>query len=94
MGPGGHILTFPVNHGDTLNIVAFKTDDGEWPDSHKLTRPAERKDLLRDFENWSKDIVNLLNLTEPNLDIVSTTTHTLTTRLVLTHRNSGPSSTF
>lgn len=27
IGPNGHVLTFPVNHGQTLNIVAFRTTD-------------------------------------------------------------------
>lgn len=72
MGPGGHVLTFPVNHGKTLNIVAFKTDSGEWPDLQKLTKSAEREDLLRDFGQSSSETVKLLSLTKPNLDIVST----------------------
>lgn len=72
MGPGGHVLTFPVNHGKILNIVAFKTDPGEWADPERLTKPAMREDLLRDFGNYGKETVDLLKLTKPNLDIVCT----------------------
>lgn len=71
MGPDGHILTFPVNHGEILNIVAFKTTADDWPDSQRLTKPAEQKDLLRDFEGYGPNIIKLLKLTKPNLDIVS-----------------------
>ena len=71
MGPGGHVLTFPVNHGKILNIVAFKTDPEEWTDLQKLTKTAERKDLLRDFGHYGKETVNLLGLTKPTLDVVS-----------------------
>lgn len=71
MGPGGHILTFPVNHGKIMNVVAFKTDKGEWSDSQHLTRPATREDLLRDFGDFSKDTIQLLSLTKPTLDVVS-----------------------
>lgn len=30
MGPNNHVLTFPVNHGKTLNIVAFHTSEADW----------------------------------------------------------------
>ena len=72
MGPDGHVLTFPVNHGSILNIVAFKTTSEDWPDPEKLTRPAEQKDLLRDFDGYNDTLIQLLKLTKPNLDVVST----------------------
>lgn len=72
MAPGGHVLTFPVQHGEMLNIVAFKTDVGDWSDAQKLTRPATREELLRDFCHCSEETIGLLSLTRPNLDVVST----------------------
>lgn len=69
MGPGGHMLTFPVNHGQTLNIVAFHTTKDDWPDYQKLTRPAKREDALRDFEGYGNDVTNLLQLCQPTLDV-------------------------
>lgn len=72
MGPGGHVLTFPVNHGQTLNIVAFKTDPNDWPDPQRLTKPAVREDLLRDFDEYNEKTKKLLGLTTAKLDIVST----------------------
>ncbi|KAL6243946.1 hypothetical protein RBB50_009380 [Rhinocladiella similis] len=69
MGPGGHVLTFPVNHGETLNIVAFRTTPEEWPDFNKLTRPAKREDALRDFAEYGSNVINLLKLTNPDLDV-------------------------
>ncbi len=71
MGPDGHVLTFPVNHGQTLNIVAFRTSPEEWPDFNKLTRPAKREDALRDFTGYGSKVINLLKLTKPDLDVVS-----------------------
>lgn len=68
MGPGGHMLTFPVNHGKTLNVVAFKTNPDDWPDHEHLTRPAKREDALRDFEGYGHDVISLLNLCKPELD--------------------------
>lgn len=69
LGPNGHVLTFPVNHGETLNIVAFRTTDKPWPNPEKLTAPAHRNDALRDFAGYSDDVVGLLKLTSENLDV-------------------------
>ena len=71
MGPNGHVLTFPVNHGQTLNIVAFRTSPDDWPDFNRLTRPAKREDALRDYEGYGSNVVSLLKLTKPDLDVVS-----------------------
>jgi salicylate hydroxylase len=68
LGPNGHVLTFPVNHGDTLNIVAFRTTDKPWQNSDKLTAPAHREDALKDFAGYSNDVISLLKLTSENLD--------------------------
>ena len=72
MGHDGHILTFPVNHGKTLNMVAFRTTTDEWPDFSRLTRKATREDALRDYEGFGPNVINLLKLTNPELDVVST----------------------
>lgn len=71
IGPDGHLLTFPVDHGKTLNIVAFRADPNDWPDSTRLTKPAKREDALRDFAGFGQNVIKLLNLTKPNVDIVS-----------------------
>ena len=49
MGPNNHMLTFPVNQGRTLNIVAFHTTPDEWTDYPRLTRSGTRDEALRDF---------------------------------------------
>ena len=70
MAPDGHMLTFPVNHGQTLNIVAFRTSAEDWPDFNKLTRTATREDILRDHEGYGPSVIKLLKLTKPELDVV------------------------
>jgi hypothetical protein len=70
MGQDAHVLTFPVNGGDTLNIVAFKTSAVDWPDSQRLTRPATRKELLHDFRDFGEPLRRLLSLTGDELDVV------------------------
>ncbi|KIW20875.1 hypothetical protein PV08_01453 [Exophiala spinifera] len=69
MGPDGHVLTFAVNHGETMNIVAFRTTPEDWPDFNKLTRPAKREEALHDFAEYGSNVINLLKLTKPVLDV-------------------------
>ena len=70
MGPDGHMLTFPVNHGRTLNVVAFRTSPDDWPDYTKLTRPATRERALKDYSGYGSNVIELLKLTDPELDCV------------------------
>ncbi len=71
MGRGGHVLTFPVNMGQVLNIVAFHTTEAEWPDSSQLTAPATREDALRDFQGFGPTVTSLLQMVTPNVYTVS-----------------------
>ena len=75
MGPDGHVLTFPINSGKVLNLVAFRTDPNDWSDFNKLTKPATRESVLRDFEGWGPNVTELLKLTRPDLDCVRYTLH-------------------
>ena len=84
MGPDGHVLTFPVNHGKILNIVGFRTTKESWPDSNRLTRPAKREDALRDFAGYGSNVTELLKLTKPDLDIVGHTGNAIVVEQQLT----------
>ncbi|KAH7121712.1 putative salicylate hydroxylase, partial [Dactylonectria macrodidyma] len=68
-GNGGHIITFPVNHGQTLNVVAFHATTNNWPDHSKLTASSTREEALRDFDGFGHTITSLLKLAKPDLDI-------------------------
>lgn len=39
------------------------------PDYQRLTRPAKREDALRDFNGYGPNVIELLKLTKPDLDI-------------------------
>ncbi|KAG6000350.1 hypothetical protein E4U21_005559 [Claviceps maximensis] len=69
MGRGGHILTFPINHGQTVNVVAFHTTSEQWPDSSKLSASSTREAALRDFSHFRPEIIQLLKRSSPNLDV-------------------------
>ncbi|KAM5383377.1 hypothetical protein ACJZ2D_002070 [Fusarium nematophilum] len=66
MGPDGHVLTFPVAHGEKLNIVAFRTTSKEW-DGEKMTKSAHRQEALDDFVGYNSRVRGLLELTEEEL---------------------------
>ena len=64
------MLTFPVNQGRTLNIVAFHTSPDEWADYPRLTRQGTRDEALRDFAGYGPNVINLLKLTDAELSVV------------------------
>ncbi|KPI42600.1 Salicylate hydroxylase [Cyphellophora attinorum] len=68
MGPGAHVLTFLVQHGEFMNVVAFKTNSDDWPEYHRLTRQAKREDALRDFSDFGQSIRSLLELSKDDID--------------------------
>jgi salicylate hydroxylase len=69
LGPDGHILTFPIDKGETMNVVAFTTTKEGWPDLHKSTRAATKQDALNDFAGWGKNVTHILSLLNEDVDI-------------------------
>ncbi|TKX24585.1 6-methylsalicylic acid decarboxylase [Elsinoe australis] len=61
-GHGGHILTFPVEKGKTMNVVAFGTADS-WTDE-RWVKPMRKEDMFADFsERWvdaAHDILKMM----------------------------------
>lgn len=66
-------MTFPVSHGETMNLVAFVTADKPWPSEDRLTLPATREEALEDFKEFGPNVLSLIRLTKSNLDRVSAT---------------------
>ncbi|RAL06628.1 FAD/NAD(P)-binding domain-containing protein [Aspergillus homomorphus CBS 101889] len=62
MGPGAHMLTFPVASGLLLNVVAFVHDEEEWT-GEKLTAMATKQEAVKAFEHFTpftRGIIDLL----------------------------------
>jgi len=70
MGPNRHVLTFPVNHGATLNLVAFVTSDRDWPSETYLTLPTTQEEALADFDGFGPNVLELIKMTENKPDRV------------------------
>ncbi|QIX00185.1 hypothetical protein AMS68_005702 [Peltaster fructicola] len=60
-GHRGHILTFPIEHGKTMNVVAFASKDGEWG-SDQWVQPMNREHMEKDFEGWVPAARQILQL--------------------------------
>lgn len=72
LGKNRHVLTFPVEHGATLNVVAFVTNDREtWPSTSKLTLPTTKAEALDDFREFGQNVKNIIQLTADKLERVS-----------------------
>jgi salicylate hydroxylase len=68
LGPGCHVLTFPVAMCTMLNVVAFVTDIGDWPNHEKLTLPATKQEVLQYFTNFGPIVTAIMNMLDDNLD--------------------------
>lgn len=66
LGKDRHILTFPIDDAQTINVVAFTTDRSRWPKRASLpldaswTQKTTMDDMLADFPGWSDDLLTLL----------------------------------
>lgn len=61
-GHGGHILTFPIEKGKTMNVVAFSTkEDGRWDDP-EWVKPMDKEAMYKDFEGWAKAPQQILSM--------------------------------
>ncbi|KAK4612055.1 6-methylsalicylic acid decarboxylase atA [Fulvia fulva] len=62
VGHGGHILTFPIQGGKTMNAVAFGTkEDGEWRHPEWVI-PMDKEAMLEDFKGWIAPAQQILGL--------------------------------
>lgn len=63
-GVHGHVLTFPIEHGECMNVVAFRTEpDGRWEDE-RWVLPMNKKGMEDDFADWGKSVKDILSLME------------------------------
>ncbi|KAJ4410958.1 hypothetical protein N0V82_009109 [Gnomoniopsis sp. IMI 355080] len=69
LGRNRHVLTFPVEHGATMNMVAFVHNDREeWPSTSRLTLPTTKVEALDDFREFGQTVKNILQLTPEKLE--------------------------
>jgi salicylate hydroxylase len=65
LAKNGHVLTFPIEGGRTLNIVAMHTSaDGKWEHPTWIRKVSKDK-MLKDFEKYSATVKNILGVGVP-----------------------------
>ncbi|KAF2105962.1 mannitol 1-phosphate dehydrogenase [Lophiotrema nucula] len=58
-GYHGHVLTFPVQKGKTMNVVAFASSE-EWKDE-KWVVTTSKQDMVDDFAEWGPTVKAIIN---------------------------------
>ena len=62
LGRHGHVLTFPIENGETMNVVAFQTKmDGKWEDE-RWVLPMKKEDMFSDFEGWGDSVEQIISV--------------------------------
>ncbi|KAI0184782.1 mannitol 1-phosphate dehydrogenase [Xylaria flabelliformis] len=61
-GYHGHILTFPIEMGKTMNVVAFASRDS-WPSKEWVVQ-VTKEELLADFKTWGPTALDILSAME------------------------------
>lgn len=65
IGYGGHVLTFPIDKGKTMNVVAFRTkSDRVWPADAEWVTAATKEQMHADFAGWGQDVHAILDMME------------------------------
>jgi len=58
VGPGAHVVTYPVRAGELMNVVGIIERTG-WH-NESWTEPGTHAELLADFGNWHADVCELM----------------------------------
>ncbi|KAK4214348.1 hypothetical protein QBC37DRAFT_421446 [Rhypophila decipiens] len=67
MGPGAHMLNFPVAQHTLMNVVAFGAQAEEWT-HEKMVAPASREEVLEIFRGWCPAVTAIAGLLGEVLD--------------------------
>jgi len=62
VGPGAHVITYPVRAGTLMNVVGIIEREG-WR-SESWTEPGTHAELLADFGHWHADVCELMRQIE------------------------------
>jgi salicylate hydroxylase len=62
VGPGAHVITYPVRGGALMNVVGIIEREG-WR-NESWTEPGTHAELLQDFGHWHADVCELMSAIE------------------------------
>lgn len=58
IGPGGHVITYPLRAGALMNVVGIVERD-DWT-GESWNQPGTHEEMLRDFAVWHPDVLELM----------------------------------
>jgi salicylate hydroxylase len=64
LGPEGHILTYPIDHGRVMNVIAFKNQCTPWGHENWVLK-SMGDEFKRDFKGWGKPVQSLVTVDTP-----------------------------
>ena len=67
VGPGAHVIHFPVAGQTLLNVAAFVADPDEWT-GDSMVAPGYRHDVEAAFEGWSTTVRSIVGLLPEQLE--------------------------
>jgi salicylate hydroxylase len=59
IGPKGHVICYPIRHGETLNIFAGRVSDSESWAEESWSVPSSRDDLLAAYAGWNEALLGM-----------------------------------
>jgi salicylate hydroxylase len=62
VGPGGHVVAYPVRDHKLYNVVLAHPDRGGLEES--WTKSGSKKDLLKEYEGWDPRLVKMIDLVD------------------------------
>lgn len=65
MGRDGDVVTYPIDEGQTLNVVAFSKSSGRPWESEKWVAEVPGGRLMQDFAGWASPVKKLLEVPTP-----------------------------
>jgi salicylate hydroxylase len=74
LGRDGHVLTYPIDQGETMNVIAFKNkEDGLWEHDHWVLK-RKGDDMRHDFASWGMPVRAVLEVSD-NFDDLDSLSH-------------------
>ena len=60
LGPGSYVITVPVGLGKMVNLVAFLQDPDDWPDTTRLTAPADPDKIIEAYKDFGSPVRKII----------------------------------
>lgn len=61
MGPGGHIMAYPIKNNTVYNMVLLHPDKGQNDKEESWTKKGSKKEMMEFYKDWCPTVRNLLS---------------------------------